>query len=55
MKFDCIVLDPPWSFKVWSPKGNSRSAENHYKCMTFDDIKNMNVGDLAKENCTLFL
>jgi len=54
-KFRAILADPPWSFKVYSGKGKSRSAEQHYDTMTLDDIKALPVAPLAAEDCALFL
>jgi N6-adenosine-specific RNA methylase IME4 len=55
MKFDVIYADPSWEFKTYSQKGKGRSPENHYKCMTIEDIYNLPVGDIASENSVLFL
>jgi N6-adenosine-specific RNA methylase IME4 len=40
---------------VRSPKGEGRSASNHYGVMSLDDIKALPVADLAAEDCALFL
>ena len=32
-QYAVIYADPPWSFKVYSGKGKSRSVENHYDAM----------------------
>ena len=39
-KYQIIYADPPWQYKVWSKKGNGRSAESHYKTMNIEDIIN---------------
>lgn len=54
-KYDIIYADPPWTFKTYSDKGKEKSAENHYSCMTLQDIYDLPVQTLASENCTLFL
>lgn len=54
-KYSVIYADPPWTFKTWSKKGEGRSATQHYGCMNMDDIKNMNVSDVANKDCVLFL
>ena len=46
-KYQIIYADPPWQYKVWSKKGNGRSAESHYKTMNIEDI--MNLKDHASE------
>ena len=55
MKYDVILADPPWRFRAWSKKGDSRSAEHHYSTMRIEDICALAVGDLAAPNCALFL
>jgi N6-adenosine-specific RNA methylase IME4 len=40
---------------VRSPKGEGRSASNHYGVMSLDDIKALPVADLAAKDCALFL
>tara|TARA_Y100001951_G_scaffold35436_1_gene27964 strand:+ start:1272 stop:1922 length:651 start_codon:yes stop_codon:yes gene_type:complete len=54
-KFQVIYADPPWTFQTWSEQGKGRSAENHYACMTLQQIRDLPVADLAAENCSLFL
>lgn len=50
-KFDVIYADPPWDV---NQKGNY-GAIKHYNLMSLDDIKNMPIKDLTKENGALFL
>jgi len=52
-KYQIIYADPPWSYRVWAGKG--KTAANHYTLMTIDDICNLNVSELADDNCILFL
>ena len=54
-RFAVIYADPPWSFKVYSGKGKSRSAERHYDCMSLDDIKALPVSALSLDDCALLL
>ena len=57
-KFGTIYADPPWSFRVYSGKGKSRSAERHYDTMSLDDMKNpaiLPVERLAADDCALFM
>lgn len=54
--YGAILADPPWRFKVWSEEtGSGRSASNHYKTMSLDDIYALPVGKLAARSCVLFL
>lgn len=54
-KFGVIYADPPWSFNVYSGKGKQRSADRHYDTQSLDDIKTLPVGELAADDCALFL
>ena len=54
-KYSIIYADPPWTFRVYSPKGNGRSAAIHYPTMNLEAIKDLPVEQLADRDCTLFL
>ncbi len=56
-KYMIIYADPPWAYKVWSNKGNGRSAESHYNTMKIEEIINMKdtIQKISDENCVLFL
>ena len=54
-KYNIIYADPPWTFKTYSDKGKGRSPENHYSCMSIDDIYNLPIQNIADENCILFI
>lgn len=54
-KYKTILADPPWTFLTRSDKGKDRSAEQHYSCMSFDDILKLPVGEIADKDCMLFL
>lgn len=53
--YGSILADPPWSFLTRSDKGKDRSPEQHYDCMTLDEIKALPVAEIAAKNCVLFL
>lgn len=58
MKYNTIVIDPPWPFDVWSKAtGNGRSAESHYHTMTWEELGMMGeqLNDVAARNCALCL
>jgi N6-adenosine-specific RNA methylase IME4 len=55
VKYRAIYADPPWHFRVRSPKGEGRSATRHYPCMTLDSIRALPIGDLAATDSALFL
>jgi N6-adenosine-specific RNA methylase IME4 len=54
-KFRVILADPPWTYSVFSAKGEGRSAKKHYRTMPLDRICSMPVGDMAARDCHLFL
>lgn len=54
-KYQVIYADPPRAYRVWSKKGNGRSAESHYPTMSIEEIADLPVNELADENCALFL
>lgn len=51
--FKVIYADVPWTFVTRSQKGKGKSPEQHYDCMTIDDIKAMPVAELAADDCAL--
>ena len=53
--FSVIAADPAWEYVTYSKKNQTRSAENHYKTMTLDEIKAFPVASLAADNCVLLL
>ncbi len=55
LSYSLIAADPPWDFKLYSAKGQGKSAQNHYACMSLDDIKALPVSQLAQKDCCLFL
>lgn len=54
-KYNIIYADPPWAYKVWSKKGQGRSAEQHYSTMTPEDIKSLPVSEISADNSVLLL
>ena len=54
-KYSIIYADPPWKYKVYSPKGLGRSAESHYPTMDTVAICSLPVQELAEKDCALFL
>jgi len=53
--YGVLLVDPPWKFKTWSPKGKGRSADRHYRTMNTADIHDMPVGELAAKDCVLLM
>lgn len=54
MKFQTILIDPPWDYQAWSDKG-SHHTENHYSCMDFAALCNLRLEDIADRDCTLLM
>lgn len=53
-KYSTIVIDPPWAYEQ---EGfvNVRVASVPYRTMSLEEIAALQVGDLAAENCHLYL
>ena len=54
-KYSVIYADPPWYFKNFSKKGEDRNPNQHYNCMSIDDICNLPISHLADKDCTLLM
>lgn len=55
LPYNLIYLDPAWEYKVRSPKGKGRSAENHYPVLTADEMKKLPMADIAAKNCAMVM
>lgn len=61
--YAAILADPPWAFNLWwggrsnrTPAGvPSRATTPHYRVMREEELNALPVGDLAAEDCVLFL
>jgi N6-adenosine-specific RNA methylase IME4 len=55
-KYAIILADPAWKYENYNAMtGRVRAAENHYPCMSTDDICALPVGDITTPNAVLFL
>lgn len=55
-KYGAILIDPPWSFQVWSKDtGQGRSAEAHYPTMTPEALKALPMQTLMADDCAVFM
>jgi len=54
-KYNIIYADPPWAYRVWSKKGQGRTAEAHYSTMSKEDIESLPIREIADKNAVLFL
>ncbi|MGY4224390.1 N6-adenosine-specific RNA methylase IME4 [Bradyrhizobium sp. USDA 4503] len=48
--FDVVDVDPPTEFKLYSDKGNTKSASAQYGIMSWDDLAKLPVGQLVRGN-----
>jgi len=55
LHYNIIYADCPWQYKVWSKRGQGRSAENHYPTMRIEDICALPVSSIAAPDCALFM
>jgi N6-adenosine-specific RNA methylase IME4 len=55
LSYDLIMVDPPWTFKNYSAKGERKGPSAQYRCMNLADIKALPVGQLASPDCLLWL
>ena len=54
-RYNVIYADPPWQFRVWSNKGMSRSAENHYLPQSLQNLIAFNVSAICENDCVLLM
>ena len=51
--FDLILCDPPLYFDTWSDKGDGRSPQRKYRCMSLSELLAMPVAEIAAPNAIL--
>jgi len=52
-RYPVLYLDPPWRYE--HAESVSREIENQYPTMSLDDIKAMPIGDIAFDDCIMFM
>lgn len=52
--FSCGLVDLPWVFKTYSPRGQGKSASQHYKVGELDQIAALPVPKLMAPDAVLF-
>lgn len=56
MLYKSIMVDPPWSFEVWSEAtGQGRSAESHYLTLDIEEMKKLPMQNLMDKDCAVFM
>lgn len=53
--YDLIYADPAWTWSARSPKGEGRSARNHYNVMSLQEIKDLPVPLIAADRSVLLI
>lgn len=55
-RYGAIMIDPPWSFRVWSKAtGQGRSAESHYPTLDIESMCNLPMHRLFAGDCAVFM
>lgn len=52
-RYPVLYVDPPWRYE--HAESESRAIENQYPTMSLDEIKAMPLGDIAFDDCVLFM
>jgi N6-adenosine-specific RNA methylase IME4 len=50
-----ILADPGLAFATWSHKGEGRSPQHHYTCLSFEQLAAIPMTRVAARHCFLFL
>ena len=50
-----ILADPPIPFATWSPRGEGRSPQHHYRCLNYEELASIPIASVAAPDCFLFL
>jgi len=53
--FDFIMVDFPWSQRMYSEKGHRKGPQAHYRVMEVEEGKSLPVLDLAAPNCLMWM
>jgi N6-adenosine-specific RNA methylase IME4 len=54
-KYQLIVIDPPWQIEKIQKKVRPNQVDMDYQMMSIEEIKALPVGDIADDNCILFI
>lgn len=53
--FRAIYADPAWRFALYSDRGDAKSAQAHYECVSLEEMRTLPVERLAAGNSALFM
>lgn len=56
-KYGVILADPAWQYTMRSDKGYGKCPDQHYKCMTYDELVALrfDIHPVCQKNCVLFM
>jgi N6-adenosine-specific RNA methylase IME4 len=54
IRADVILIDAPYRFRTWSPRGESRCPQAHYRCANYDELAALPLAKIAGRDCRLF-
>lgn len=54
-RYGVVMADPPWLFRTWSKKNQTRAPDAHYSCLPFPEIAALPVADLCLPDAVLFM
>lgn len=54
-EYSILLADPPWHYDTWSPRGEGKCPQAHYRTLTIDEICALPVARIAAEDAVLFL
>ena len=54
-KYNIIYADPPWHFQNYNNESAQTNPDKHYPTMTMNDIENLPIGEIADNDCGLFM
>lgn len=53
--YGAILVDPLWSYEMYSDKGHGKSPHAHYDCMDQHKMALIPVSAMASENCLMWM
>lgn len=49
-----MLIDAPWEFEHWSDKGQGKAPQNHYDCLSLEEICALPVSALLADDAAVF-
>ena len=53
--FRVCYIDPAWAFSTYSDKGLEKSPQQHYPCMSLEEMKSWRVPELMAKDSACFM